>query len=33
LNPTSSSARKPVTFWSNLEPASDDTSMLNSEPT
>jgi hypothetical protein len=22
----------PVTFWSNLEPPSDDTSMRNSEP-
>jgi hypothetical protein len=32
LNPNSSSARKPVTFWSNLEPASDDTSIRNSGP-
>jgi hypothetical protein len=32
LNPNSSSARNPVTFWSNREPASDDTSMRNSEP-
>jgi hypothetical protein len=32
LNPNSSSVRKPVTFWSNLEPASDETSIRNSEP-
>ena len=32
LKPNSSSARNPVTFWSNFEPSSDDTSMRNSAP-
>ncbi len=32
LKPNSSSAWKPVTFWSNLVPASDDTSIRNSQP-
>jgi hypothetical protein len=32
VEPELLSRGNPVTFWSNLEPASDDTSMRNSEP-